>query len=543
MKTTSSFSVWPFAACLLLQVLCAPFATAQTYPFVPYPDSSFNESGILMLEDFVNFIPQEQVLQPDGKILAAGYGRSTLAEDSDGILYRINSDGTVDYSFGTDGFLRIDIDGTLDAIESIAVLPDNKILILLVSNHRIIFVRTLPDGTFDPDFGNEGVLLTDTDPTEYGYDMQIQSDQKILIVGYLEAQANINMGFVRRFNADGSPDTSYGINGRVSVVIDPGVNLELYDCAIQSDGKLVATGPYGANATSGFPIIRLNTDGSFDNTFSGDGKYLKTLGTSVASAFAYCIAVAPDGKIFVGGNAPTLLESAMTVVSVNKTGGANTAFGNFGTKKIVITGFASANDLLIQPDGKLLLGGYCYLSSTTTGFASVRLETNGAVDTTFGLSSPPGVFVSYFSGVPFDVQILTNLDLQPDGRLVGMGWLNKSVNLNQAEPAKCVIYRSLMDILVATAEPNPVVSNVRLFPNPVTGERVTLDYELDKPQTISASLYDLNGTCLAALCSNEFRMIGKNQEQIQLPPNLPAGTYFVVIFGEDGIKTIKISKN
>ena len=139
---------------------------------------------------------------------------------------------------------------------------------------------------------------------------------------------------VHRFNADGSPDTSYGINGRVSVVIDPGVNLELYDCAIQSDGKLVATGPYGANATSGFPIIRLNTDGSFDNTFSGDGKYLKTLGTSVASAFAYCIAVAPDGKIFVGGNAPTLLESAMTVVSVNKTGGANTAFGNFGTKKI-----------------------------------------------------------------------------------------------------------------------------------------------------------------------------------------------------------------
>ncbi|HRI61342.1 MAG TPA: T9SS type A sorting domain-containing protein [Saprospiraceae bacterium] len=543
MKTTLPFSVLQFAVYVLSQMMFATFVNAQAYPFIPYPDSSFNNSGSITLEDFIHFIPQEQAIQPDGKILVAGYGKSALNQDFDGILYRINSDGKVDLSFGTDGYLQIDIDGTEDAIESIGVLPDNKILILLESNHRIIFIRTLSDGTYDPDFGNEGVLLADTDPTEFGYDMQIQSDQKILMVGYQQVQANLNKGVVRRFNADGSPDTSFGTNGYVSVVIDPAINLELYDCTIQPDGKLIATGPYGSGNNSGFPIIRLNTDGSFDNTFSSDGKYLKILGTSVRDAVAYCIAVQSDGKIFVGGNAPTALESAMAVVSVNKNGGANGTFGNFGTKKIVITGFASANDIVIQPDGKLLLGGYCFLSQTTTGFVSARLETSGAVDTTYGLSSPQGVFVSFLSGEAFDVQILTNLDLQPDGRLVGMGWLNKTVNLNLDQPAKCVIFRSLMDILVETTEPNPVVHDVNIFPNPVTGELVTLEYELDKPQTISASLYDLNGTAVAKFCSNEYRMTGKNREQFYVSPDLPAGTYFVVLFGEDGIRTIKISKN
>ena len=543
MKTSPSFSTLPVAACILLQVLFASSATAQAYPFIPYPDSSFNGLGRNVLEDLIYFTPHEQVIQPDGKILAGGYGSSILSGDLDGILYRLNSDGMVDQGFGTGGYLEIDIDGTDDAIEGIAVLPDNKILILLISNGRIIFVRTLSDGTFDPDFGNEGIMLTDAAPAEYGYDMQIQSDQKIVMVGYEKVQPTLRKGIVRRFNSDGSSDASFGTNGYVSVVIDPAISLELQDCAIQPDGKLVATGPYGSNNTSGFPIIRLNTDGTFDNTFSSDGKYLKLLGSSLISAFSYCIAVEPDGKIFVGGNAPSVFESALTVVSVTKNGAPNTTFGNFGTKKIVITGYASANDILIQPDGKILLGGYCYLSQTTTGFVSARLQTNGAVDSTYGLSNPPGVFVSYISGEPFDIQILTNLDLQADGRLVALGWLNKTINLTVEQPAKCVVFQSLMDILVATAAPNPVIHDVNIFPNPVTGGLLTLEYELDKPQTISASLFDINGTSIARFCNNEYRMAGKNLEQFYVPADLPSGTYFVVLFGENGIKTMEISKN
>lgn len=529
---------------LFVQAFFLTTANTQPYPYIPYADSSFNNSGSIHLNNFVQVIPQKLALQPDGKILTAGYMREVLSQDLDGVVYRVNADGTLDTGFGTDGYVRLDVDGTHDVVQGVKVLPNNKIMLLLASGDRNLLVQLLPDGTLDPDFGNEGLLLADTPPYEVWGEFLVQEDQKIILVGYQDVvNSTLTRGIVRRFNPDGSPDNTFGNNGSRSVVIDPGKDLKLFDCVLQSDGKLLATGPYSTGASSGFIAVRLNTDGSFDNTFSGDGIYLKVMGAVGKDAHASAIAVRSDGNIYIAGAAPTVNEIAMAVVAVSPAGGIITSFGNFGTTKIVITPQAGVWDIIIQPDNKLLLAGACVFSNPSVVSAHARLLPNGAIDNTFGLSTPSGVFVSIFDGLGYDLQIVVDTELQPDGRLVSLTWLNKTNSGTAMDPAEAVISRWLTDIIVATLEPNPTIHDAALSPNPAGNEQITLDFELDEAQTVNAYLFDMNGTRVATLFEQRASSAGNNKERFLMPIELPAGTYVVLLSSEKGFKALKIVKD
>lgn len=518
-------------------------------PFLPYIDSTFGNAGQIYLQDNFKFIPGHQFVQADGKILVAGYGKATptsgggTQDDLDGIIYRLNENGTKDLSFGANGFKTIDIDGTQDAIEGVVETADHKILILLNSFKRTIFVRLLPDGSYDPDFGNDGILLTEAVNTESSNAMVIQADQKIVICGFEKVFTNLNKGYFRRFNPDGSSDTGFGTNGYVSCEIDAAKNLELNALALQQDGKILATGLYGTGSSSGFPVVRLNTDGSFDNTFSGDGKYLKVMGNSTYPAQAFCIAVNLNGKIFVGGNAPapTTSEPAMTVVAVKPDGITDTNFGSFGATKILVSFYNSVNSLFIQPDGKIVLGGYCYLSTTTTAFLMTRVNPNGVQDLTFGPSD--GYFATILDDLDsYNVDIIEKITLLSNGKMLVLGWSNTSVNLTANEKAIATVSRYSTDVLVETFEPNLVFHAVLVYPSPIKDELVTLQYELDNAREVSLLLFDANGREISTLVDHELRSAGQQQEHFYLPATLSAGNYFLQLTTDDGQKAIQFSK-
>jgi uncharacterized delta-60 repeat protein len=519
--------------------LGASIAIAQ--PYLPFKDSTFAGNGVVFLQDNFQFIPHEQKVMSDGKILIAGYGRGqSTATAVDGIIYRLNEDGNRDLTFGPNGFKKIDIDGTFDAIEAVDETSDHKILILLTSFDRTILVRLLPNGSYDTDFGNDGILQTEAANTEYPYDMHIQADQKIVVCGYERVLNNLNKGYVRRFNSDGSIDPGFGTNGYVSCVIDATKNLELNSFVFQPDEKIVATGNYSTGSTSGFPVFRLNTDGSFDNTFSGDGKFLKVMGNTTRSASAWCIAVKPDGKIIVGGNAPTTSESAMTVVQVKPDGITDTNFGSFGAAKVVVSWFNEVNAMVVQPDGKIVLGGYCFASDTTTYFLMTRLNANGVQDITFGPSN--GYFATLYSTDGYNIDIITRMSLLPTGKMLVLGWTNYSINLALNQPAYASVIRYLTGILVDTYEPNPVFQSALVYPSPVRNELVTLSYELDQTREISLSLYDASGREIAILINGEVRSTGLQQEQFYLPAGLAAGNYFLELTTDEGQKALQIVK-
>jgi uncharacterized delta-60 repeat protein len=506
-------------------------------------DSTFNGAGFTYLHDMFQFFPGGQKIQPDGKIIVFGYGGLTNNGFLDGVVYRLNADGTKDLAFGTNGRIILDIDNTFDAFQGVDLQADHKIVLALASFGRTFLVRLLPDGSYDPDFGNEGLAFVDTPQgsTETPQDIHVQADQKIVIGGSNTLLTGHTKGYFRRFNTDGSPDMGFGTEGYVGVDFDPIQDFSLEQFVFQQDGKIVGTGPYGIGVSSGFPVVRLNTDGSFDNTFSGDGKYLKLLGSNIYTAAAYCIAVNPQGKILVGGTGTKVNALAMSVLQLRPDGTLDATFGTFGVGGFALTIFNVVNSMAIQPDGKIILGGYSQVSDTATVCLYARLKANGAQDPTFG--APNGYLATYISTDGYDVDVVTGINLQPDGKLVSTCWSNYSIYDSPTPlPSYATVFRFKTDIVVASTEPNPVFRSAAVFPNPVKDELITLQYQLEDARELSLKLYDANGREVSSLIDREMRGAGVQQEQFYLPVSLPAGNYFLELATDDGRKALQIVK-
>jgi hypothetical protein len=196
--------------------------------------------------------------------------------------------------------------------------------------------------------------------------------------------------------------------------------------------------------------------------------------------------------------------------------------------------------MVVQPDGKIVLGGYCFASDTTTYFLMTRLNANGVQDITFGPSN--GYFATLYSTDGYNIDIITRMSLLPTGKMLVLGWTNYSINLALNQPAYASVIRYLTGILVDTYEPNPVFQSALVYPSPVRNELVTLSYELDQTREISLSLYDASGREIAILINGEVRSTGLQQEQFYLPAGLAAGNYFLELTTDEGQKALQIVK-
>ena len=259
----------------------------------------------------------------------------------------------------------------------------------------------LSAGDLDLSFGVAGRVTTSIGTQETGgstHQVAIQSDGKIVVAGPALNTGVINtegdFGLVR-FNADGSLDTSFAGTGKVTT--DFGGDESAADLAIQGDGKIVVVGK--RNSPSIAVLSRYNPDGSLDASFGGTGKVTTTVGT-VASANS--VAIQNDGKIVVAGLTTTGADFDFAVVRFNADGSLDTSFG--GTGKVTTStspGFESANSVVIQDDGKIVVAGYSAL---------VRYNANGSLDATFGTSGKVTTDFAVFNAV-----------LQDDGKIIGVG--------------------------------------------------------------------------------------------------------------------------
>lgn len=300
-------------------------------------------------------------LQSDGKPVVAGNSAAGLQ------VVRYNADGTLDTSFGGDGQVTTSFTGGVNA-RSVMIQPDGKIVVagylsFTTGDLRdIMLARYETDGTLDPAFGTGGTAIIDLTPnaTEVAFDAVMLSGGKIIIVG----QKNDAVGFadflVARFNSDASVDTSFGTNGFTTIAVAPSNNDLADSVAIAPDGKIVVGGIYSDIAVSNAPVIvRLNSDGSPDNTFDGDGILQPT---SVNRPVA--ILVQSDRKILSAGTN----GSVAGLSKYNVDGTLDTSFSLDG--RIPVAG--SATSLAIQPDGKILVSGSQTIAGANTGFLTSR---------------------------------------------------------------------------------------------------------------------------------------------------------------------------
>ena len=230
------------------------------------------------------------------------------------------------------------------------------------------------DGALDTTFDTDGKVTTAVAVGDEGKAIAIQSNGKILVVGNDMADFE-----VVRYNTDGSLDTTFDTDGKVTTDIGTSTTDSANAVAIQSDGKIVVAGRSGGMAlnSGNFAVVRYNTDGSLDTTFDTDGKQTTDIGTSTPDS-ANAVAIQSDGKIVATGSSGSSTDFA--VVRYTTTGTLDTTFDTDGkqTTDIGTSTSDTGSAVAIQSDSKIVVAG-----TSSNDFAVVRYTTTGTLDTTF----------------------------------------------------------------------------------------------------------------------------------------------------------------
>src|SRR5687768_4193618 len=246
-------------------------------------------------------------IQSNGKIVVAGY--MSNGTDLDFAIYRFLSNGNLDTTFSGDGKVNINFGaGRQDYASDLLLQSDGKIVVIgstgdaNYDNNNFAIVRLNPSGSLDPTFSGDGKQITNFGADDYAYAVALQPDNKIVVAGEKDIP-NLNSFPLARYNMDGSLDTTFNGTGRKAFSVIAGTHSLAVDVIIQTDGKIVVAGH--ADAEIGIlydfelALVRLNSGGSFDTTFSGDGKMTVDFG---GNEYASALAQQPlDGKYLLGG--------------------------------------------------------------------------------------------------------------------------------------------------------------------------------------------------------------------------------------------------
>ena len=246
------------------------------------------------------------VIQPDGKIVAAGFSDGGSPGDLDFALARYNADGSLDPSFSGGGF-RTFFGGSSESAKALVIQPDGKLVAAGFSNgggagdFDFAVARYSPDGNLDPSFGGGGFRTFLGGSSEGANALVIQPDGKLVAAGFSNAEGPANFDFALvRYLPDGSLDTGFGFGGTLRTFFggdSEGANA----LVIQADGKLIAAGfSNGAGPDDfDFAVARYNSDGSLDPSFGGGGFRTFLGGGNFEGAEA--LAIQPDGKLVAAG--------------------------------------------------------------------------------------------------------------------------------------------------------------------------------------------------------------------------------------------------
>lgn len=362
-------------------------------------------------------------IQSDGKIIIAG-NFTTYNGVSRNRIARINSDGTLDASFnpGT---------GANDLIWDIALQSDGKIIIVgKFTNYngtaRNRIARLNSDGTNDTGFtigtgGNDWIKA-----------VSLQSDGKIMIGGFFTSYNGTSRNRNARLNSNGTIDTGYNPG--------TGTNYTIFDLTIQDDGKIIIVGDFANyNGTTRSKIARINTDGTLDTGFSTGG---------TTDAYINTVDIQDDGKIIIAGyftNCAGIVRKR--IARLNTNGSVDTGFD---------PGVGASNTLamaIIQDNGGILIGGgyfYSYRNYAFNGIA--RLNSDASFDPGFN----PG---NAFNWMVFSTSV------QNDGKILVGGYYNSYFGINKNNATRINSDGSLDTTFITGSGPNNTVFATAIQPD------------------------------------------------------------------------------
>ena len=317
-------------------------------------------------------------LQSDGKIVMVGGYDSTGPSF---IVARYNVDGSLDTTFGTNGWVSVTFGGTIEIAVSVAIQPDQKIVVAGLANtpnQDAAIARLNPNGSLDTTFSGDGKVTVDFVDFQGSYPdyinvVKIANDGKIVFAG---GALGFNLSYkaiVGRLNPDGSLDTTFDGDGRLFA----GGGL-WEDLIVQSDGAIVLVGRNSGQFSSTMRAAKYTNSGATDWGYSRSvtpGCYIGLNG----------IAAQPDGKLVVVGK----YACKMIAIRLNTNGTEDNTFNN-----TTLTPDGEAFSVAIQPDGKIV-ANIAFNGYGNGGYSLIRYNTNGSLDSGFGSGGTVSTIVSH----------------------------------------------------------------------------------------------------------------------------------------------------
>jgi uncharacterized delta-60 repeat protein len=308
--------------------------------------------------------------------------------------------GDLDASFDSDGKVTTDF-GSSESAFAVAVQPDGRIVAAGGSDGDFALARYNGDGSLDTSFDSDGKVTTDFGAFAGALAVAVQPDGRIVAAG--ESGGDFALA---RYNRDGSLDTSFDSDGKVTT--DFGGSEVATAVAVQPDGRIVAA---GFRDLVDFALARYNRDGGLDTTFDSDGKVTTDFG---AAEDASAVAIQPDGRIVAAGESQGGFGRDFALARYNVDGSLDTSFDSDGKVTTDFGVLDAASDVAIQPDGRIVAAGNSGGFGFSRDFALARYNRDGSLDTSF---DSDGKVTTDFGGS----EVATAVAVHPDGRCVAAG--------------------------------------------------------------------------------------------------------------------------
>lgn len=330
----------------------------------------------------------------------------------------------LDSSFGNNGFFYTDPNSDIDYSNCLTIMQNDQIVVAGGYDNFSV-IKLMPDGTFDTSFGNQGQVIIPFDGFKSSvHNVIVRPDGKIILAGdVFVASGNYNFG-IALLNADGTLDTSFNTSGKLVFNFEENINY-LRSASLQSDGKIIVAGQCGTSSNADFAIARINPDGTFDTTFGIQGKQRIEIQSDDRGR---CVAIQSDGKIVMGGYSYPINNNNcwFTAIRLTQQGQLDSSFatnGKFITKVASSYGNDTVNDMLLQPDDKIVLLADSYIGSSQD-IGVIRLTPDGQLDISF---SGDGKFNTTMIGTS---DYAKAIEMQPDGKILIAGSYSSSPQRN-----------------------------------------------------------------------------------------------------------------
>lgn len=339
------------------------------------------------------------VLQPDGKVVMVGRVDAGGSQTDFGAV-RLSEDGFLDPSFGTSGLLTVpfDLGGTRqDDAFAVGVAQDGKVVLAgqvdTGSSFDIGVARVDASGSLDPSFGGNGRTTVGFDLGDPNFEgatsIAFQADGKILLCGAASTGRDFEM-IVVRLNTNGTLDSTFDGDGKLS--LDWGIGSS--DCRrvmVQANGRIVLAGWAQSSTGRSFAVARLTSAGGFDRTFGSNGRVLGEFDTTSNDSAGIGATLDSAGRIVVVGSAVTLSDDDVGVARLLPSGVLDPTFSGDGRMTVSLSPESDfAVDVAMQADGAIVLAATVSQpfgpSPSSSDFAALRLRSDGSVDPSFGNS-------------------------------------------------------------------------------------------------------------------------------------------------------------